>query len=62
MRKAPSISIKRHYRKLSEKETEELVDAFAEIVVASVKMRGVHPANDDEANDERHEPCTIERS
>lgn len=40
MTNAPSISIKRHYRKLSEKETDELVGAVADLIVARVKERG----------------------
>jgi len=40
MTNAPSISLKRHYRKLSEKETDELVGAVADLIVARVKEQG----------------------
>jgi hypothetical protein len=59
---ASAISIKRHYRKLSEKETNELVGAFAELVVACVKERGIRPARSDKTDDERPDPNTTERS
>jgi len=35
----PSIQIKRHHRRLSEKETTELVEAVAEMVVTFIKTR-----------------------
>ena len=35
----PSIQIKRHSTRLSEKETTELVEAVAEMVVAFIKSR-----------------------
>ena len=40
MSTAPSISIKRHYQRLSEEETDELVGALADLIVAYVKRRG----------------------
>lgn len=39
MRNAPSIEIKRHCRKLSEKETDQLVGAVADLIVAFVKRQ-----------------------
>ena len=62
MKEVPSISIKRHHRKLSAKETEELVGAFAELVVACVKKRGIRPAHSGKTDEERPDPSTTERS
>lgn len=52
MTNAPSISLKRHYRKLSEKETGELVGAVADLVVAHVKQRGAGRAAPAEKSDD----------
>ena len=39
MRNTPSIEIKRHCRNLSEKETDELVGAVADLIVGYVKRQ-----------------------
>lgn len=39
MRNAPSIEIKRHCRKLSEKETDQLVGAVADLIVVFLKRQ-----------------------
>ena len=36
-----SLSVERHYVKLSEKETEELIDILADLIVTYVKKRSV---------------------
>ena len=40
MREASTIEIKRHYRRLSEKQTAELAGAVADLIVAFLKQRG----------------------
>jgi len=39
MPNAASIELKRHYRRLSEKETDGLVDAVADLLVSFLKTR-----------------------
>jgi len=39
MRTAHTIEIKRHFQKMSEKETEELVGAVADVLVTFIKNR-----------------------
>ena len=52
MTDAPSISLKRHYQRLSEKETDELVGAVADLIVAYVKQRGADRAAPVEKSDD----------
>ena len=40
----PAIELKRHYRKLSEKQTDELAGAVADLIVGFIKSRGCRPA------------------
>lgn len=40
MKQTPPIEIKRHYRRLSEKQTAELAGAVADLIVAFLKKRG----------------------
>ena len=40
MKQPPPIEIKRHYRRLSEKQTAELASAVADLIVAFLKKRG----------------------
>jgi hypothetical protein len=56
------MSIQRHYTKLSEKETEELVGAFAELVVARVTQRGIPQPANAKPDDRRPDTDTTERS
>jgi hypothetical protein len=50
------IEIKRHYQTLSPKETDELVDAFAELAVERVKTKGVPGVKKQETGPQAHEP------
>ena len=40
MRTPPAMEFKRHYRRLSEKQTDELVGAVADLIVNFIKSRG----------------------
>lgn len=62
MKEAPAISIERHFLKLSEKETDELVEAFADLIVARVKKLGVPQARDGKTDDQRPGPDATEKS
>jgi len=44
MRTPPAMEFKRHYRKLSEKQTDELVGAVADLIVNFIKSRDGEPA------------------
>ncbi len=44
MASAPSIELKRHSRQLSEKETNGVVDAVADLIVNFLKTRSRHVA------------------
>ena len=45
MRTPPAMEFKRHYRRLSEKQTDELVGAVADLIVNFIKSRkGGRPA------------------
>ena len=52
MTRSPDIELKRHYRKLSDKQTDELVNSVADLVVAFIKqgqespVEATAPAND----------------
>ena len=44
MRRPPAMEFKRHYRRLSKKQTDELVGAVADLIVNFIKSRGGEPA------------------
>ena len=44
MKTPPAMEFKRHYRRLSEKQTDELVGAVADLIVNFIKSRGGEPA------------------
>ncbi len=64
----PSIQLKRHATRLSDKETDELVNAVAEIVVAFIKSRNgerslqhIRPRTDEKQPHRQGEPKSCPR-
>lgn len=55
-KKIEPLQIKRHYQRLSPKETDELVDAFAEMIVERIKAKGVPVVKKEAAGSQAHEP------
>lgn len=62
MKQPAQLEIKRHYERLSEQETEQVVSAVAELIVSVLKRSGIgRPAADRQTDSSLDKPLASQR-